>query len=59
MWVISDNLAAQNDIGIGDIVRVSGTQETFTVRGIVSVAEESSVTNFLNAFFGFAYFDLG
>ena len=36
----------------------AGTQEPYTVRGIVSVAEESSVTNFLNAFFGFAYFDL-
>ena len=56
--VISDNLAAQSDIAVGDQVRVSGTQETYTVRGIVSVAEESSVTNFLNAFFGFAYFDL-
>ena len=56
--VISDNLASQSEIGIGDIVRISGTQEPFTVRGIVSVAEESSVTNFLNAFFGFAYFDL-
>ena len=56
--VISDNLAAQNDIAVGDQVRVSGTQEIYTVRGIVSVAEESSVTNFLNAFFGFAYFDL-
>ncbi len=56
--VISDNLAQQGDISVGDSVRVSGTQEAFTVRGIVSVAEESSVTNFLNAFFGFAYFDL-
>ena len=56
--VISDNLAAQSDIDVGDQVRVSGTQELYTVRGIVSVAEESSVTNFLNAFFGFAYFDL-
>ena len=56
--VISDNLATQSDIKVGDTVRVSGTQEPFTVRGIVSVAEESSVTNFLNAFFGFAYFDL-
>ena len=56
--VISDNLALQSDIAVGDQVRVSGTQERFTVRGIVSVAEESSVTNFLNAFFGFAYFDL-
>jgi len=56
--VISDNLAAQSDIAVGDQVRVSGTQEPYIVRGIVSVAEESSVTNFLNAFFGFAYFDL-
>ena len=56
--VISDNLAQQGGISVGDSVRVSGTQESFTVRGIVSVAEESSVTNFLNAFFGFAYFDL-
>ncbi len=56
--VISDNLAQQGGISLGDSVRVSGTQEPFTVRGVVSVAEESSVTNFLNAFFGFAYFDL-
>ena len=56
--VISDNLAEQSDISVGDTVRVSGTQEPYTVRGIVSVTEESSVTNFLNAFFGFAYFDL-
>ncbi len=56
--VISDNLAQQGGIILGDSVRVSGTQEAYTVRGIVSVAEESSVTNFLNAFFGFAYFDL-
>ncbi|MDE2747572.1 MAG: ABC transporter permease [Chloroflexota bacterium] len=56
--VISDNLAAQGDIAVGDQVRVSGSEELYTVRGIVSVAEESSVTNFLNAFFGFAYFDL-
>ncbi|MCY4248174.1 MAG: ABC transporter permease [Chloroflexi bacterium] len=56
--VISDNLAAASDLAVGDSVRVSGTEEIFTVRGIVSVAEESSVTNFLNAFFGFAYFDL-
>lgn len=56
--VISDNLAAQSDLALGDLARVSGTEELYTVRGIVSVAEESSVTNFLNAFFGFAYFDL-
>ena len=51
--VISDNLAAQSDLEVGDQARVSGTQELFNVTGIVSVAEESSVTNFLNAFFRF------
>jgi len=56
--VISENLAQQSGISVGDTVRVSGTQELYTVRGIVSTAEESSVSNFLNAFFGFAYFDL-
>ena len=56
--VISENLAQQSDISVGDTVRVSGTQDLYTVRGIVSTAEESSVSNFLNAFFGFAYFDL-
>ena len=56
--VISQNLAEQSEIKVGDAVRVTGTQELYTVRGIVSAAEESSVSNFLNAFFGFAYFDL-
>ena len=56
--VISENLAQRSEISVGDTVRVSGTQELYTVRGIVSTAEESSVSNFLNAFFGFAYFDL-
>lgn len=56
--VISENLAGQSGISVGDTVRVSGTQALYTVRGIVSTAEESSVSNFLNAFFGFAYFDL-
>ena len=56
--VISDNLAEQSQMSVGDTVRVTGTDELFTVRGIVSAAEESSVSNFLNAFFGFAYFDL-
>lgn len=56
--VISDNLASQNGIEVGDSVRVTGTRELYTVRGIVSAAEETSVTSLLNAFFGFAYFDL-
>lgn len=56
--VISDNLAEQNNLSVGDEVRVSGTEELYIVRGIVSSAEETSIFNFLNGFFGFAYFDL-
>lgn len=56
--VVSDNLAEQNNLSVGDEVRVSGTEELYIVRGIVSSAEETSIFNFLNGFFGFAYFDL-
>ena len=56
--VISENLAQQSEMKVGDLVRVTGTEELYTVRGIVSAMEESGITNFLNAFFGFAYFDL-
>lgn len=56
--VISDNLASQSGLAVGDKARVSGAEQLYEVRGIVSAAEETSATNFLNAFFGFAYFDL-
>ena len=56
--VVSDNLASQSGLAVGDKVRVSGAEQLYEVRGIVSAAEETSATNFLNAFFGFAYFDL-
>ena len=56
--VISDNLASQSGLAVGDKVRVSGAERLYEVRGIVSAAEETSTTNFLNAFFGFAYLDL-
>jgi putative ABC transport system permease protein len=56
--IVSDNLASQGDIDVGDEVRVSGTQEVYIVRGIVASTEETSIFNFLNGFFGFAYFDI-
>lgn len=56
--VISDNLASQSDLHVGDTVRVSGTDALYTVRGIVSATEETSIFNLLNGFFGFAYFDI-
>ncbi|MEP7290635.1 MAG: FtsX-like permease family protein, partial [Chloroflexota bacterium] len=53
--VISQNLADQQGIAVGDTVRVSNTTENFIVRGIVSADNEASVTNPFAAFFGFAY----
>jgi putative ABC transport system permease protein len=55
--VISQNLAESQDIHVGDPVRVSGTEEPFVVRGIVSTDVEANVENIFAAFFGFAYFD--
>lgn len=55
--VISDNLATNQNIKVGDTVRVSGTEEEFTVRGIVPASTEAGLRNIFAAFFGFAYFD--
>ncbi|MEQ8673927.1 MAG: FtsX-like permease family protein [Aggregatilineales bacterium] len=56
--VISDNLADQQNIDVGDFVRVSGTDEPYIVRGIVPTDAESGLRDLLAAFFGFAYFDI-
>ncbi len=56
--VISDNLAQRQEIQVGDTVRVSNTEELFTVVGIVATTNESSVRNILSAFFGFFYMDI-
>ena len=56
--VVSQNLAESLDIARGDQVRVSGTEQEFTVRGIVATEYESGLRNPFAAFFGFAYFDL-
>lgn len=53
--VISRNLAEQNQIAVGDTVRVSGTEEEFTVTGIVSTDIEAGIQNLIAGFFGFAY----
>jgi predicted lysophospholipase L1 biosynthesis ABC-type transport system permease subunit len=55
--VISQNLAENNQIKVGDQVRVGRTTALFTVRGIVPTEIEGSLRNPLAAFFGFAYFD--
>lgn len=53
--VISKNLADSQGVGVGDTVRVSGTEEMFTVRGIVPTETEANVRNLFASFFGFAY----
>lgn len=56
--VISENLAQTENLTVGDTVRVSGTDEPFTVVGIVPTDAEANVRNIFAAFFGFAYVDI-
>lgn len=56
--VISENLAQQQNIKVGDTMRVGGTTDKFIVRGIVATFNEAGVRNIFSAFFGFAYIDL-
>lgn len=56
--VISDNMAQQQNIAVGDTVRVSGSESLFTVTGIVGTDNEASVRNPFAGFFGFVYIDM-
>ncbi len=56
--VISENLAESEDLEIGDPVRISRTEQAFTVVGIVALENEASIRNPFNGFFGFAYMPL-
>lgn len=53
--VISENLAQQQGLSIGDSVRVSNTTDLFTVTGIVPAESEAGIRDLFAAFFGFAY----
>ena len=53
--VISQNLARQRDLAIGDLVFLSASERPFTVRGIVPTHYEASLQNIFASFFGFAY----
>ncbi len=55
--VISQNLADSQGVGVGDEIRVSGTEATFVVRGIVPTVSEAGFRDIFAAFFGFVYFD--
>lgn len=56
--VISRNLADQSAIRVGDRVRVSGSEDEFTVVGIVATETEAGVSNLFASFFGFAYLNV-
>jgi putative ABC transport system permease protein len=56
--VISRNLADSQGLAVGDSVRVSGSEEPFTVRGIARTEQEAGVSDLLAAFFGFVYLPL-
>jgi putative ABC transport system permease protein len=58
--VISQNLAEDQDISVGDHVRVSGTEEEFTVRGIVATETQAGLRELVSqelfsVLFGYAY----
>jgi putative ABC transport system permease protein len=53
--VISRNLADAQGLAVGDTVRVTGTDEPFTVRGIARTEQEAGISDLLASFFGFAY----
>ncbi|MAU11559.1 MAG: hypothetical protein CL607_17175 [Anaerolineaceae bacterium] len=56
--VISENLADQQNIAVGDHIRISGTEDEFIVRGIVAASHESGLRNLFSSFFGFMYLEL-
>ena len=53
--VVSENWAENNQVVVGDTVRVSGTETPFTVTGIVATSEEAGLFDLIASFFGFAY----
>jgi ABC-type antimicrobial peptide transport system permease subunit len=55
---LSQNLADTLKVKVGQTVQVSGTDQPFTVVGILPTDTEASINNILAAFFGFAYFDV-
>jgi ABC-type antimicrobial peptide transport system permease subunit len=56
--VISRNLADEQGLSVGAAVQVSGSEQAFTVRGIVATEAEANIENIFAAFFGFAYFQI-
>ncbi len=57
--VVSQNFADTQEVRVGDAVRVSGTDQPFTVVGIVPTEEQAGLTDLIAGFFGFAYLHAG
>ncbi|MBZ0295253.1 MAG: ABC transporter permease [Anaerolineae bacterium] len=55
--VIGQNLADEQGLAVGDEVHVTGTDQLFTVRGIVPTNVEANINNLTALFFGFVYID--
>ncbi len=53
--VISQNLADQQNLSVGERVSLNGGEKLFTVRGITATTSEASLLNIFASFFGFAY----
>lgn len=56
--VVSQNWAETHGVRVGDSVRISRTEQVFTVTGIVPTDNEAGLRNLFAAFFGFAYVDM-
>ncbi|MEW6577797.1 MAG: FtsX-like permease family protein [Chloroflexota bacterium] len=56
--VISRNLADALDAQVGDMLLLSGANAEFTLRGIVSTAEEAGFENFSGNLIGYYYLDV-
>jgi putative ABC transport system permease protein len=56
--VVSANFAQAQGVTVGEQVRISGTQERYTVTGIVATQINANIQDWFAGFFGFVYVNL-
>lgn len=56
--VISRNLADKLEAEVGDEVKISGSTQLFTIRGIMDTREEAGFDNILGSLFGYWFADV-
>lgn len=56
--VISRNLADTLEAKVGDQVKISGSTQLFTIRGIMNTREEAGFENLLGSLFGYWFADI-